>query len=182
MAHSDLSIRWKRSCILFPDLKTSKNCETTLTSQFWTSVFIVYSSHTFFLQNVNLWHKLSPCCRGRGRGHGNLPFPDCYLPVRDGFFVVVIFVVVVFLDLSLKSHPLCRNSKLALSDFLTKVRYKAARAARNSMCVKKMDVKPQVSTLNYVRLRWTIVLSQFLCSVAKGQIMTWQHAPNIVFL
>ena len=51
-------------------------------------------------------------------------------------FVVVVFVVVVFavvaLVSSLKGHSLCQNSKVAPTQPVTKVRYRAARAAKKS--------------------------------------------------
>ena len=51
-------------------------------------------------------------------------------------FVVIIVVFVVVVVSSLKSHSLCQNSKVALTDSLTqsvtKVRYRAARAAKKT--------------------------------------------------
>ena len=36
-----------------------------------------------------------------------------------GLFLVVVFIVIVFFVSSLKSHSLCRNSKVAVSESLT---------------------------------------------------------------
>ena len=54
---------------------------------------------------------------------------------------------------SLKRHSLCQNSKVALSDWLTKVRYRAARAAKNSFRVFTL-----CAILN-IRWGWGLILT-----------------------
>ena len=57
-------------------------------------------------------------------------------------FVVIIVVFVVVVVSSLKSHSLCQNSKVALThpvtQSLTKVRYKAARAAKKNELIQRL--------------------------------------------
>ena len=112
--------------------KTSQECETALTSQHWILflVFVFSSNYLLIFLSVYLFVFLSFC-----------------LFVFLSFCLFCLFSFCLFFLTSLrsnvwrvssfKSHYLCQNSKVAVTHWLTKVRYRAARAAKNKQKITK---------------------------------------------